>query len=559
MDRKTSSRSQAPVKSLAIIAAVLGITILIAAPLTGGAEEDDRRYEVLIEDCRVAAAQCSLRRAAFGPNVECEFCWDRCVDAEGEPLFPEDPGEDPTSIDCCTLGMADQVYVGSDASECLPYEEYELEIDGGTGGAILEPGAGTHEYEENSTVTIEASPDTGYEFAQWTGDTQEIENENLASTSITMLDDYSITATFEEEPEEYTLTIDTVGEGSTTPSEGEHTYEETESVTVTADPADGWIFDEWTGDCTGDSCELDMDSDKSVTANFDDADCDPGETQNCTRCCDDDYCDGDGNCIEGESCDTGTQECQDDGTWGTCDASPSPCRSDCTSDSGCQRSNCDSCYVDCCINCECQSNGCSDSDCCTEYKQSDGSWSSCSPSPDCSAYEPCSSGDCEDDCYDTCYYDCCGTYCCESNACSNTDSGTRCRDRYGNWGACDASAHCSDTCSTDDDCGSYSPGQCSSCEKECWYNCCDGDGNCVTNGCSGVWSGQTCLEDCDGTWSSCDACDSADDLCSSDADCDGDNDNGNDDECGGCDDGLICCDCDGSYICVTDCPGGCPQ
>jgi uncharacterized repeat protein (TIGR02543 family) len=70
------------------------------------------------------------------------------------------------------------------------------------------------------------------------------------------------------EPEYYELTTSVVGQGSVSPASG--TYEEGTQVTLTAEAADGYVFDGWSGDASGTSATvtLTMDSDKSVTANF---------------------------------------------------------------------------------------------------------------------------------------------------------------------------------------------------------------------------------------------------------------------------------------------------
>lgn len=69
-----------------------------------------------------------------------------------------------------------------------------------------------------------------------------------------------------------TLTINKVGQGSTNPSVGTHTYTEGTTRTITATPASGWSFDHWSGDdiqgSTSSSESIYMDSDKSVTVHF---------------------------------------------------------------------------------------------------------------------------------------------------------------------------------------------------------------------------------------------------------------------------------------------------
>jgi prepilin-type N-terminal cleavage/methylation domain-containing protein len=73
----------------------------------------------------------------------------------------------------------------------------------------------------------------------------------------------------EESTEQHTLTIYITGEGTTTPGEGERSYDSGDSVTVTHSASSGWEFSEWQGDCLeSGSCSLTMDSDKTVTAVF---------------------------------------------------------------------------------------------------------------------------------------------------------------------------------------------------------------------------------------------------------------------------------------------------
>ena len=47
-------------------------------------------------------------------------------------------------------------------------------------------------------------------------------------------------------------------------------FQENSSITLTPQPGEGSIFSGWSGDCGGDeACQVTMDNDKSVTANFD--------------------------------------------------------------------------------------------------------------------------------------------------------------------------------------------------------------------------------------------------------------------------------------------------
>ncbi len=152
-------------------------------------------------------------------------------------------------------------------------ETYTLTINtDGQGTVTAEPDQ--QEYEEDTEVTLTATPDQDWNFVEWTGDYEGTSEE----VTITMDGDKEITAVFEEETVEYDLTINVDGEGSTDPEEGTHTYSDGDEVTVTASPNDGWYFEEWTGDTTetGGDITVVMDEDKTITAHFTEV----GDTEN---------------------------------------------------------------------------------------------------------------------------------------------------------------------------------------------------------------------------------------------------------------------------------------
>ena len=144
--------------------------------------------------------------------------------------------------------------------------EGTVEVDGDMVGLPY-----SHEYDHGAVVTLRAIPATGWEFVEWTGHAFGANTE----VTLTMDGDKSVTGVFEEieEPPEivnYTLTLDMVGEGTTDPSVGSHTYEDGTTLTITATPSHGWKFVEWTGDHTGTSISITvtMDDNKTITAVF---------------------------------------------------------------------------------------------------------------------------------------------------------------------------------------------------------------------------------------------------------------------------------------------------
>jgi len=72
-------------------------------------------------------------------------------------------------------------------------------------------------------------------------------------------------------PPQHTLTMASVGQGNTSPSIGNHNYNEGQRVNISASPSSGWRFDHWEGDVANvnsASTTVTINSDKTVTAVF---------------------------------------------------------------------------------------------------------------------------------------------------------------------------------------------------------------------------------------------------------------------------------------------------
>ncbi len=115
-----------------------------------------------------------------------------------------------------------------------PVEKFILTVNEGSGDGI---------YEAGTIVNISAdSAAEGMIFDQWTDQTANVSNVNLADTSLTMPEsDVAVTATYKEKPvEKFILTVtDGTGSGS---------YEAGTVISISASPApEGMIFDQWTG------------------------------------------------------------------------------------------------------------------------------------------------------------------------------------------------------------------------------------------------------------------------------------------------------------------------
>ncbi len=151
--------------------------------------------------------------------------------------------------------------------------QYDLTVGSTEGGAVTVPGEGTYTQDCGTEVTLKAEADAGYEFVEWTGDTDEIDGVTSADTFITVLGDYSITATFALI--RYDLTVGSTAGGSVTdPGEGTYTYDHGTEVDLKAEAEAGYEFTGWTGDiaeiddATSADTFVTMSGDYSITAEF---------------------------------------------------------------------------------------------------------------------------------------------------------------------------------------------------------------------------------------------------------------------------------------------------
>lgn len=130
-----------------------------------------------------------------------------------------------------------------------------------TPGGSVSPSKGT--YDDGSSLTIAATPAPGYRFDHWGDDA----SGTASSVTITMNGDKYASAAFMKV---YTLTVsvNATGSGSVFPTTG--SFDAGATVTLTASPATGFIFDHWAGDVSGNvtSANVTMLSNRSAVAFF---------------------------------------------------------------------------------------------------------------------------------------------------------------------------------------------------------------------------------------------------------------------------------------------------
>jgi|GEM_PF-2846671 len=153
------------------------------------------------------------------------------------------------------------------------YKIYTLTIKAGSGGSVQQPGEDTFTCKEGTVVDLEAVPDEGYGFLNWTGDIATIASPNSAVTAITMKGNYTITANFVRT---YTLTVNTSTGGTVIQPGGvKYVYNAGSVVPLNAIASPGYIFTGWTGDGVNNianpvsaSTTITITGNVSITANF---------------------------------------------------------------------------------------------------------------------------------------------------------------------------------------------------------------------------------------------------------------------------------------------------
>ncbi len=138
---------------------------------------------------------------------------------------------------------------------------YTLTIDIiGQGEVNKDPDLSSYPY--GTTVEITAIPDEAWLFSHWSGDLSGSNNPEY----ITINGNKSVTAHFSQN--EYSLTVNIIGNGIVIKDPNQATYPYGTTVELTAVPENGWIFDYWSGDLSGNENpdEIIIDGDKIVNA-----------------------------------------------------------------------------------------------------------------------------------------------------------------------------------------------------------------------------------------------------------------------------------------------------
>jgi len=139
-------------------------------------------------------------------NLEYEHGETVVLEAEGakDHTFVEWTGdteniEEPTST-LTTIVMEDDYDITAEFEK--KHYELTIEVDDEDKGQIIRPEELNSEHEYGDDVIIEVEAEDGYEFKEWTGDTETIDDTESTLAVIEILDNHEITAEFESESQE---------------------------------------------------------------------------------------------------------------------------------------------------------------------------------------------------------------------------------------------------------------------------------------------------------------------------------------------------------------------
>jgi len=179
-----------------------------------------------------------------------------------EPTIAPDPeDEDPQN---------EENYEPANHHPDSNYQSYTLTVQKTTGGNVTLPGEGVFTYDSGTVVNLQAVPESGYHFVNWSGP---VANPNAASTTITMTGNITVTAHFA--PDGYTLTIICGSHGSVLgPGIGTFVFQPGTIVNLEVKEDNGYEFSGWSGntgtieDSSATTTKIHMNGNYIITANF---------------------------------------------------------------------------------------------------------------------------------------------------------------------------------------------------------------------------------------------------------------------------------------------------
>ncbi|KHF38720.1 InlB B-repeat-containing protein [Halalkalibacter okhensis] len=152
-----------------------------------------------------------------------------------------------------------------------PTPSYTLSLGASEGGQIRKDQSG-NQFKNGTKVNLTALPNPGWKFDRWEGAI----SGTSGNATITMNENKNVRAVFsKEEPKNFNLSTTISGDG-TISGVRNGSYTDGSTATITAVPAEGWEFDHWEGDASGNnpSLSITINRDMAITAVFKSSDLD---------------------------------------------------------------------------------------------------------------------------------------------------------------------------------------------------------------------------------------------------------------------------------------------
>ena len=228
----------------------LTLTLSLVLPAMAADPPDVMYFKGTAKICAIQAPENTIVEARIDGLIVATELVDSAGNYGQGPVYFSVPGETGDTVQLWMMGQ--MLHEEPFASQSVVTENLVaqpvLTTASTAGGSVTTPGEpGPYQYTCGQQVNIVATPDACYEFTGWTGDTGTIADTGAASTTITMNDNYSITANFQLKQVNLT-TASTAGGSVTTPGEpGPYQHDCGRQVNIVATPDPGYLFTGWTG------------------------------------------------------------------------------------------------------------------------------------------------------------------------------------------------------------------------------------------------------------------------------------------------------------------------
>ena len=159
------------------------------------------------------------------------------------------------------------IFASCDTEEPIPTYTLSTSVSPTEGGSIsISPKSPT--YNQGDMVTLTPEPNEHWVFQKWDGDA----SGTSTPLQITMNSNKSIVGVFIKR--DYPLSITIVGQGTVeekiVPNPSGREYPHGTTVELTPKPKEGWMFESWEGDLTGNESpkKITVDKEKKITVKF---------------------------------------------------------------------------------------------------------------------------------------------------------------------------------------------------------------------------------------------------------------------------------------------------